>query len=184
MNTPILKTDRLILRPLVIEDAEEVYANWTSDDRVSKYVRWSTHQSVGETRQWIECDIESNKSVQNFNWGFELKQNGKLIGCGGIVEKEESKVYELGYNIMHDYWNQGYTTEAAKAILEFGAGVLHIYEYTAWHAVENPASGRVMKKCGFTYEKNETHTKFDGITSFEAKGYQRGKEAADIGITF
>ena len=44
-----LETERLILRPLTVNDAEEAFKNWTSDDEVSKYVRWSTHKNVAET---------------------------------------------------------------------------------------------------------------------------------------
>lgn len=173
MITPVLETERLIIRPMRLEESDEVYRSWTSDDRVSKYVRWSTHKSADETREWIKFDIESNKSDKTYNWGFELKQTGKLIGCGGIVEKDGAqKIYELGYNIMYDCWNHGYTTEAAKEMLRFGIEELGIREYVACHAVENPASGKVMEKCGFIYEKNEIHTKFDGRTSFEAKCYR------------
>ena len=45
-----LETERLILRPLTVNDAEEAFKNWTSDDEVSKYVRWSTHKNVEETK--------------------------------------------------------------------------------------------------------------------------------------
>jgi len=70
---------------------------------------------------------------------------------------------------MHKYWNQGLTTEAAKAIIDFGIKQLVQKEFISWHAVDNPASGAVMRKCGFIYEKNEVHTKFDGITSYDSK---------------
>ena len=48
-----LETERLILRPLTVKDAEEAFKNWTSDDEVSKYVRWSTHKNVEETKEYI-----------------------------------------------------------------------------------------------------------------------------------
>ena len=73
---------------------------------------------------------------------------------------------------MYKYWNQGYTTEAAKAILEFAVKELKQSEIIAYHAVDNPASGAVMRKCGFGYEKNEIHTKLDGVTSYEVKRYR------------
>ena len=73
---------------------------------------------------------------------------------------------------MHEYWNQGYTTEAAKAILGFAVKKLKQREFIAWHAVDNPASGAVLRKCGFVYEHNEIHTKFDGMTSFDTKKYR------------
>ena len=73
---------------------------------------------------------------------------------------------------MHKCWNQGYTTEIVKAILEFATNELGITEFVAWHAKENPASGAVLKKCGFIYEKDDVTTKFDGVTTLESKGYR------------
>ena len=48
-----LETERLILRKFKIEDSEEVFKNWTSDAEVAKFVRWSTHKSVDDTREWL-----------------------------------------------------------------------------------------------------------------------------------
>ena len=54
MKTPILETNRMILRPLSINDANDIFERWTSDDRVSKYVRWCTHNSVGDTKAGLK----------------------------------------------------------------------------------------------------------------------------------
>lgn len=172
MNTPILATKRLILRPLSIDDAEDIFERWTSDDRVSEYVRWCTHQNVEDTKQWLESEQKNNFSDTVYQWGFVLKETGYLFGCGGINFNEESGVYELGYNIMHKYWNQGYTTEAAKCILKFAEEELNINEFTATHDVSNPASGAVLKKCGFLYEKDGKSMKFDGKKEFSVRIYR------------
>ena len=172
MQTPIIETKRMILRPLSVEDAKDIYERWTSDKRVSKYVRWCTHKSVNDTVQWLKLEEESVNSDTIYQWGFTLKDSDYLFGCGGINYNDQESVFELGYNIMHKYWNQGYTTEAAKAILEFAVKELKQNEFIAWHAVDNPASGAVMRKCGFVYENNEIHTKFDGVTSYDTKKYR------------
>ena len=172
MKTPILETNRIILRPLSINDANDIFERWTSDDRVSKYVRWCTHSSVNDTKGWLEMEENNILNDNIYQWGFVLKENGYLFGCGGINFNETENVFELGYNIMHKYWGQGYTTEAAKAILDFGINALNQKEFIAWHAIENPASGAVLRKCGFVYEGNEVHTKFDGVTSFESRRYR------------
>ncbi len=172
MITPIIETERLLLRPLSIKDAEIIFERWTSDDKVSKYVRWCTHKNISETFEWLSLEEKNIISDKSYQWGFEFKNSKYLFGSGGIIYNEMEKVFELGYNIMNSYWNQGYTTEAVKAILNFAITVLNENEFVAWHASENPASGRVLEKCGFLYEKNEIHTKFDGITSFESKMYR------------
>lgn len=172
MNTPIIETERMILRPLSVADAADIYERWTTDERVAKYVRWSVHRSVEDTIQWLKAEEESIPGDNAYQWGFTLKESGYLFGSGGIFLNEDEGVWELGYNLMHKFWNQGYATEAARAMIDFGVNVLNQREYIAWHAVENPASGAVMRKCGFVYEKNEVHTKFDGVTAFDTKKHR------------
>lgn len=172
MKTPIIETERMILRPLSVADANDIYERWTTDERVAKYVRWFVHSSVDVTIEWLKEEEKNITSDKMYQWGFTMKENGYLFGSGGFHFNDEEGVWELGYNLMHKYWNQGYATEAAKAMLEFGINVLKQKEFIAWHAVENPASGAVMRKCGFQYEKNEVHTKFDGVTTFDTKKHR------------
>ncbi|MBQ4282934.1 MAG: GNAT family N-acetyltransferase [Lachnospira sp.] len=172
MQTPILETERLILRPLTVQDAQDIYDRWTSDERVAKYMRWSTHKSVEETKEWLLMEEEGNSKAEHYNWGFVLKSTGELIGCGGIFYNKDKCAYELGYNTMYDYWRQGYTTEAAKRMLDFGIQQLGVYEYVCCHATDNPASGAVMRKCGFEYEKDCVSEKFDGSVKFPSKQYR------------
>lgn len=172
MKTPIIETERMILRPMSLSDADDIFERWTSDDRVSKYVRWLTHETVEVTEMWLSYEVEHIDSDNVYQWGFTLKDTGYLFGSGGLNYNEEQGIFELGYNIMYDFWRQGYTTEAAKAILHFAQTQLGKKEFIAWHAVDNPASGAVLKKCGFVYEKNEIHAKFDGETFYDTKFYR------------
>ncbi|MBQ2923633.1 MAG: GNAT family N-acetyltransferase [Lachnospiraceae bacterium] len=172
MITPIIETERMILRPLTVADAEDIYERWTTDERVARYVRWSVHTSVDLTIEWLKMVEQVLDSDQEYQWGFTLKDSGYLFGGGGMHYDKEENAWEIGYNLMYDYWNQGYATEATKAMLEFGINTLKQKEFVAWHAVDNPASGAVMRKCGFEYEKNEVHTKFDGVTSFDTRKHR------------
>ena len=54
MITPIIETERMILRPLTVADAEDIYERWTTDERVARYVRWSVHTSVDLTIEWLK----------------------------------------------------------------------------------------------------------------------------------
>ena len=80
--------------------------------------------------------------------------------------------WELGYNLRNDCWSRGYTTEAAKAILSFAYKELGAKIFTSHHAVDNPASGRVMEKCGLTFRHYGEYSKLDGSETFPAKFYR------------
>lgn len=170
MRNPILETERLILRPITVADAEEIYTNWTSDPEVARYMTWNTHPCVEATICWL-TEVEKNLDSDTvYDWVFVRKSDGKLIGSGGLTFKEDYDCFELGYNIMKDCWHQGYTTEAARAILDFATKELGAKKFLGRHAIENPNSGKVMEKVGFTYVKTGQYVKLDG-TSVNAKEY-------------
>lgn len=171
MKTPILETERLLLRPMTANDSEEVFRNWASDAKVAKFMRWSTHENVEVTRQWLESEEKEIESEQLYDWGFVLKETGELIGSGGLSWVQEKGMYELGYNIMRKYWNQGLTTEAAKEIVRFGLEELKAEKLYCCHAKENPASGRVMVKAGFQYWKDAVYSSWDHTKTYECKEY-------------
>lgn len=171
MKTPVLETKRLILRPLTVADAPAVFAGWTSDPDVAKFMRWELHRDISVTRQWL-CEEEKQADGENvYNWGFVLKESGELIGSGGLIYQQEKGMYELGYNLMKKYWRQGLATEAAQRIIDFGINELKQTRFYCCHATENPASGAVMTKIGFRYQNDCLYESFDGQRSFEAKEY-------------
>lgn len=166
----MLTTERLILRELVENDAEEMFKNWASDDEVSKYVRWSTHKNVDETKEYIKFEKEQCKKDDYYNWGIVLKRTGELIGAIGAFPSEDKRI-EIGYNISRKHWNNGYTTEAVKEVLRYLVYEKNIYRFRCSHAVLNPASGAVMRKAGFKYSHDAVYEKFDGSQKFECKVY-------------
>ena len=111
------------------------------------------------------------ESDTNYTWGFVLLENNELFGSGSINYNEKQKLFELGYNIMKKYWNRGLTTEASKAMIRFAAQKLEIRSFFSGHAKDNPASGRVLEKLGFIYQKDSEYSSFDGRRSFESKEY-------------
>ena len=171
MKEIIIETERLRLRPIKIEEAEHVYNTWTSDDEVSKYMRWSSHKSVEETKEWIKMEQENCKKDNYYDWGIELKETGKLIGSMGAHYVPELDRYEIGYGIAKKYWRQGLVTEVVKGMLKYLVNEKGIKKYVASHAKQNPASGAVMQKAGLKHVKDETVEKFDKSVVFESKVY-------------
>ena len=171
MKLKRIETERLLLRELRIEDAEHIYNAWMSDPRVTEFMNYTAHTSVEETKDWLAAFIKQNEDDDSgvFCWGFELKSSGLLIGSGVAAYRPDFQKWSLGYNIAFDYWNNGYTTEAMRAVVEYLSemGEKH---FCSSHAVDNPASGRVMEKIGMRFWKDGTYTCQDGRI-FEAKYY-------------
>lgn len=151
MRTPQLETERLILRVFTREDAEAVFYGWETDPDVAKYMMWESHNDIEKTKAWLEYEIDQIEKDDWYRWALIEKGTNKLIGTCIIHYSPEDKAYAIGYNLSKNYWGQGFVTEAMKEVLSFAKENLKIKEVIAAHAVENPASGKVMQKLGMVY---------------------------------
>ncbi len=150
-GTKTLTTERLVLRQFKLEDVEAMYKNWTSDERVKKFLSWSLHKSVDETRKLLQSWCAGYENDTTYNWVITL--NGEPIGSISVIEIiERDESCELGYCSGYDFWGNGYMTEAAKAVVDYLFGEIGMHRIAIRHVVKNPASGRVAQKCGFTLE--------------------------------
>lgn len=171
MITPILESERIILRPLSLNDAEDIYRSWTSDSEVAKFMIWDVHKSVNDTIEWLKIEVENIDKEHNYIWGFVLKETGELFGSGGINFKEELGCYELGYNIMKKHWGKGLTTEAGKVILKFAINTLGENKFFCRHAIDNIGSKKVMLKLGFEYCADSSYISHSNGKQFLSKDY-------------
>ncbi len=171
MKTPILETERLILRPITVADAEEIYTNWASDPDVAIYMTWSAHPNVEVTKGWLTEVEKGLDSDTGYDWCFVRKSDNKIIGSGGIYYNEKQGCFDIGYNTMKECWHQGYTTEAAGAMVEFAIETLKQTKLCAYHAKPNPNSGKVMEKLGFCYVQDGAFDSIDGTKHYETREY-------------
>lgn len=160
-----ITTDRLILRPLTLDDADAAF-EWTGDERVARYMIYSTHESVETTKEWLRS-IKPSENV----FGFVRKSDGKLIGSGGIRLLEDG-FWEFGYNLRYDCWGQGYATEASRAMIEYVRRCFGNIKLRAECAAENTASAHVIEKCGLVFREYGEYTSYDGKKTFKAKIYE------------
>jgi len=175
MTTPTLKTERIILRPLKLSDAKEVFKNWATNPNVAKYMRWNTHQSIDETIEFLTSVEERINDDKNYDWGFTLKETGELIGSGGAYYNDNEGMFEIGYCIMEEQWNKGLTTEAAKAMVDFVINKLQQTEVYANCAWENINSGKILEKLGFAYTGDGEYKSFDEKRTFKSRNYHLTK---------
>lgn len=148
INTPVLETERLILRRFTAKDLDHVFAIY-SDEEVNTYLPWFPLQSMEEAKRFFEEKYaEAYRRPRGYRYGICLKSDAVPIGYIN-VEMDES--HDLGYGLLKDYWHQGIVTEAGKAVVEQVKkdGVPYI---TATHDIQNPRSGGVMKRLGMRYQ--------------------------------
>lgn len=146
----IMETRRIILRPWQDSDAPVLY-KWASDPDVGPRAGWAPHRSVEESLEVIRtvfCDATNT-------WAIELKETGEAIGAMGYGPSCECNLPArdgeplIGYWIAKPYWNRGICTEALELMIEHIRKTIGIQSLISGHFVDNPASGRVMEKCGF-----------------------------------
>ena len=145
----MIETKRLSFRPWREADAEELF-RLASDPDVGPRAGWPPHKSVEESLEIINTVFNSDHV-----WALVLKETGQLIGCMGYYDHNESNIgiaegeAEVGYWIGKPFWNQGYCTEALREMIEYCFNSKGFLTLWADHFVDNPASGKVMEKCGF-----------------------------------
>ena len=168
-------TNRILLRPWRDSDAETLY-KWASDPDVGPRAGWAPHQSVEESLEIIRtvfndganrtqssslellrCSPSSHSCNDALHtWAIELKETeGQPIGAMGYGPSCECELPAregeplIGYWVAKPYWNQGICTEALRLMLDHIRQTTDIKSLISGHFVDNPASGRVMEKCGF-----------------------------------
>lgn len=152
-GTILLKTNKLVLRKFVMEDADIVYKNWASEDKVTKFLTWPTHSDVEVTKAVLRSWIENYNKADFYNWAIELKELGEVIGNISVVQiKENIKGAELGYCMGTRWWGQGIMPEAGREVIRYLFEEVDFHRIAAVHDSNNPKSGKVMQKIGMTYE--------------------------------
>lgn len=153
-GTVLLETDRLILRKIRLDDSEAAFQNWTSDNRVTEFLRWPTHETIEITKGIFKLWVDSYAESNFYQWAIVLK-NGedKPIGTIGVVEQKEAlNLLHIGYCIGSKWWGQGITSEAFSGIIPFLFEQVKANRIESQHDPNNPNSGKVMIKCGLKYE--------------------------------
>lgn len=151
-DIPTLICDRLILRKITPADAKDMY-EYASDGDLTEYLLWSPHPDIGYTRKYIRSLGRYYARGEFYDWGVELRENGKFIGtCGFASIDQENRSAEIGYVINNAYRGMGYAVEAARAVIRIGFDELNLNRIEARYMVGNSASERVMRKLGMTYE--------------------------------
>lgn len=152
-NKPTLTTKRIILRPLVPEDAEDL-KEWLGLNEI--YTYWGRKATAGEKnpesmfvdpRPWVK-----RKPSLDFRWAVVYKENNKVIGELQIFDIENNRMGDVAYRFNPKYWGQGIATESLQAVIKFIFENTEMKRLNARADVRNIASNKVLQKCGFIKE--------------------------------
>jgi ribosomal-protein-alanine N-acetyltransferase len=175
VTRPILETERLLLRPFRLDDAPDVKRLAGAREVATTTLRIPHPYPDGAAEMWIgghQAGFERGESV---DFAVVRREDGALVGAVGLELRREHDRAELGYWIGVPFWNRGYATEAASAVLAYAFESLELNRVFACHFANNPASGRVLQKIGMTHEgTRRAHTlKWGEYLDDEAYGILR-----------
>lgn len=154
-----METDRLIIRYIKYEDYDDI-CEYGCDEETGKYMlHWP--KTRAQIREFIELCISYLKSDKPVWHEFVMQLKGTAKVIGNITLQITDEEAEIGWISNKDYWNQGYMTEAVKAVIGYAFEELDIKKIIATCTEKNVASYKVMEKCGM--EKVMTYYNYKAV---------------------
>ncbi len=155
-----ITTDRLILRAFRDKDAYRVQ-ELAGNKRISDMATNIPYPYSNDLAlKWIGTHNELYKTGKGYIFAITISSTNELVGAISITDIKNHTAM-LGYWIGFEYWNQGYCTEACKALISFAKNNLNLTTINAEHIISNISSGKVLRKCGFRQiDKNEQKIKY------------------------
>ena len=152
MIQPVLETERLILRPFKQSDAEQV-RKLADREEITLTTNLPYPYTLEIAKGWIKTHDPTFHQGRGVTYAITLKYTCELIGTISLMDiTKNSNHARIGFWIGVPFWNNGYCTEAGRAVIEYGfvkRGLNRIY---TGYMISNLASGRVLGKLGMKYE--------------------------------
>ncbi|HUI05830.1 MAG TPA: GNAT family N-acetyltransferase [Verrucomicrobiae bacterium] len=149
-----------MLRPFELSDAPRVKLLAGDREIAATTARIPHPYEPGMAEAWIGTHQEDFEKGTAVNFAITLKDTSELMGAIGLIVNRDHENAEMGYWIGKPYWNRGYCTEAARAVLQYAFDELRLNRVFAHHFSHNIASGRVMQKLGMRHEgRRRQHVK-------------------------
>ncbi|WP_018886521.1 GNAT family N-acetyltransferase [Paenibacillus massiliensis] len=149
---PTLNTERLTLRPFELADASKVQEFAGSIEVARTTLSIPYPYPEGGAERWIRACVDRADNGHDYPFAVIRKEDMQLIGCMSINIAPSHRRGELGYWLGRPFWGQGYATEAARRLVQFGFRELDLNKLCAAAMTKNPASANVMRKVGMTFE--------------------------------
>ncbi|WP_312814092.1 GNAT family N-acetyltransferase [Brevundimonas sp.] len=143
------ETDRLILRPVVREDAADIFA-YAGAKAPTRFMPFKRHESIDDSLAFAIRCADAWQSGAAFPWAMTRNDTGQFIG---VIELRLSPPKaDFGYILNEAFWGQGYTSEAASAVVKWAIQQPDIHRIWATCHPDNAASAAVLRKAGLSFE--------------------------------
>ncbi len=155
---PSIATERFNLRPLTIEDENEIFA-LRSDDSINEYLDRPKANSIDDARKFIYKIIEGISQDESIFWVISSKDNPALAAtiCLWKISKEHATA-EIGYEVLPRFQGKGIMQEVIPKIIEYGFETLKLNAIEAELSPRNLKSVRLLEKYGFVRKDNANKT--------------------------
>lgn len=145
-----IETARLKLRAPDLSDAEAMFASYTQDPKVARYMVWQPHASLEATRDFVRSCAAAWQAGSALPYILTSKAGGELIGM--LEARPLGHVVNIGYVLARSHWGQGLMVEALQAFTAIALDLPGIFRVEATCDVDNRPSARALEKSGFVRE--------------------------------
>lgn len=150
---PMLITERLTLRKLTIQDADEVF-HLRSDEKVNACLDRKPATTIQDAKDFIKKIENTLQNMEGVYWAITFNTNETLIGTICYYNLDlENNIAEIGYELRSLYHGQGIMQEAVKKVIDYGFEVMQLNSITAFPRMDNKMSIKLLKRNGFELDK-------------------------------
>jgi RimJ/RimL family protein N-acetyltransferase len=148
-----MQTERLILRPFTLDDAE-AWLPLISLPEIIRYTGDVPARSVDEARELLRTRPLRDYAVHGYGRMAVIeKSSGRLVGFSGLKYLEDLQEVDIGYRFLPDCWGKGYATESASVLMEHGRREHGFKRIVGMAHPDNAASIHVLEKLGLSFER-------------------------------
>ena len=146
---PILKTERLTLRQLTVNDEKEIFT-LRSDVEINKYLDRQVSNTIDDARNFIKKVNENINKNDSLYWAITLSDKNVLIGTICLFSfSDETDKCEIGYELLTNFQGQGIMTEALEKVIDFAFNTIKVQKIEAFFHIDNQSSIKLLEKFSF-----------------------------------
>jgi ribosomal-protein-alanine N-acetyltransferase len=150
--TPVLRTERLELRELVLED-DEFILRLLNEDGFLRFIGDKGVRTLADAREYLSKGPIDSYRRYGFGLYLTSLRGGAPIGICGLVKRDSLPDVDVGFAFLEQYWSKGYAAESAAAVLAWGREQLRLSRIIAITAPDNAGSIAVLRKVGLRFER-------------------------------